>query len=143
MNKSTMIKASLAAALVMAISGAASADNDKCTNVRFRLTNEHVSGKRILITAVKYHDVVNNKQVTKGVANFECKFQETCLTNEKDLKDVEGTNINNIRFIFKRKEADGDWSDTQTSKSFDANNATCKADRIYGPAPKGFVITGS
>ena len=143
MNKSTTIRAALAAALVMSISGAASADNDKCRNVRFRVTNEHSTGKKILITAVKYHDVVNNKQVTKGIANVECKIHETCYTSEKDLKDVEGTNINNIRFVYKYKELDSDWSDEVTSKAFDANNATCRADRIYGPAPTGFVITGT
>jgi hypothetical protein len=143
MNRFTLLKASLAAGLMLALSGTATADNDKCKNVRFRLTNEHTTGKRILITAVKYHDVVNNKQVTKGLANFECKIHETCLTNEKDLVDVEGTNINNIRFVYKYKEDDKDWSDPETSKAFDANNATCRADRIYGPSPQGFVITGT
>jgi len=143
MNKSTMIRATLAAVLVMAISGAASADNDKCQRVRFRLTNEHSSGKRILVTAVSYHDVVNNKIVTKGLANFECKIHETCLTNEKDLTDVEGTKINNIRFIIRELEDDGDWEDAHSTRAFDADNATCRADRIYGPGNKGFVITGT
>jgi|KBSSwiStaDraftv2_1062776.scaffolds.fasta_scaffold340221_3 hypothetical protein len=143
MNKSTLLKGALAAALVITLPGLSSADNDKCRNVRFRVTNEHSTGKKILITAVKYHDVVNNKQVTKGIANVECKIHETCYTSEKDLKDVEGTNINNIRFVYKYKEQDTDWSDEVTSKAFDPNNASCRADRTYGPEPQGFVITGT
>jgi hypothetical protein len=143
MKKSRLIRAGIAAAIVLTLPALATADGDKCKNVRFRITNEHATHKTILITAVSYHDVVNNKDVTKGLKNLECDYQKTCLTDDKDLSDVEGTDIKNIRFEFKSKEGDGDWSDKKMSGSFNAtNSAECKADRTYGPPPKGFVIGG-
>jgi len=144
MKTSGLIKAGVAALCVLALPGISLADKDKCKGVRFRLTNEHVSHKKILITSVSYHDVVNNKKVTKGLKNFECNYQETCLTPEKNLLDVEGNDINNIRFEYKRREKDNQWSKPETTQPFDAvNNAECKADRIYGAPPKGFVIEGT
>ena len=138
-----LLNAAVAAALVLSLPGLAAADNDKCKDVRFRITNEHSTGKMIKITGVKYDDVVNNKTVTKDLAELECAIHATCLTSDKDLRDVEGSNIKNIHFIFRYKEADGDWSDKVTSKGFDSDNKTCKADKIYGPAPAGFVIGGT
>jgi hypothetical protein len=143
MKTSGLIKAAVAALCTLAAPGLALADKDKCRNVRFRLTNEHATHKPILVTSVTYHDVVNNKQVTKGLKNFECAYLQTCLTSEKDLVDIEGNDIKKIRFEFKYTERDDGWSSPVTSKSFNAeNSAECKADRIYGPPPKGFVIGG-
>ena len=144
MKSSGIIKAGVVALCVLALPGLSLADSDECKKVRFRVTNEHVNHKKILITSVSYFDIVNNKKVTKGLKNFECNYQQTCLTSEKDLVDVEGNDIKNIKFEYKKKEGDGDWSDPLQTKAFDPeNNAECKADRIYGPPPKGFVIQGT
>ena len=143
MKNSNFFRAAIAAAVILALPGISAADNDKCKDVRFRVTNEHSTGKKIKITGVNYHDVVNNKDVTKDLAEVECAIHATCLTSDKDLHDVEGTNIKDIQFVFRYKENDGDWSDKVKSKAFEPNDKTCRADRIYGPAPDGFVIGGS
>ena len=133
----------IAATLLVTASGLALADNDRCKNVRFRVTNEHSTGKVIKITGVTYDDLVNNKTVTKDLAALECDIHATCVTSDKDLHDVEGNNIKNIHFVFRYKEHDGDWSDKVKSKGFDPEKKECRADRIYGAAPTGFVIGGS
>jgi hypothetical protein len=58
-------------------------------------------------------------------------------------RDVEGNNIKNIRFVYKYREKDDDWSDNTRTKTFGAQHEDCRADRVYGPGTRGFVIGGT
>ncbi|HPF24998.1 MAG TPA: hypothetical protein P5528_02320 [Steroidobacteraceae bacterium] len=121
----------------------ASADNDRCTNVRFKFTNNHPTERAITVTGIEYEDLVNNRKVSRRVGRVSCAYGETCLTGATDLRDVEGNNIKNVRFVYKYKERDDDWSDNTRTEPFDLVHKECRADRVYGPGPKGFVIGGA
>jgi hypothetical protein len=136
----------LAAAIAAAAIGLpmiASADNDACKNVRFKFTNNHPTERAIQVTGVEYEDVVNNKKVSRKLTPVDCAFQATCVTGAEDLRDVEGNNIKNIRFVYKYRERDKDWSDNTRTATFEATHKECRADRIYGPGARGFVIGGA
>lgn len=143
MNRTKLITA-IAAALVAGAPLVASADNDKCRNIKFKFTNEHPTNKRILIMGISYRNVVNNRtdSVTFTIPK-ECPAGDTCTTQGWDLRDVEGENINKIRFTLRYTENDGGMSSDAYSKEFSPNHKECRADRVYGPGNKGFVIDWS
>jgi len=116
------------------------ADNDLCNNVRFKFTNSHPTERAIAVTGIEYEDVVNNRQVSRNIARVVCNYGDTCLTDAKSLKDVEGNAIKGVRLVYKYKERDKDWSDKTRTEAFDPEHKECRADRVYGPGPRGFVI---
>jgi len=117
------------------------ADNDLCREIQFRITNQHPTSKPITIVAVKYLNVANNKDVTVDLARpFACEFGKTCLTRKEDLRDIEGTAMKHIRIVYSYVERDGDLSDKVVSREYEVDDKDCRADRIYGKKPLGFVI---
>jgi hypothetical protein len=139
MKINKLIGAAVVSALV-GIGNIAAADDDKCNNVRFKFTNNHATEKGIVVTGVQYDDVVNNKAVVRKLADVRCAYRATCVTGASDLRDVEGNNIKNIRLIYKYQERDGDLSDKKRTDAFTPAHLECRADRIYGPGERGFVI---
>jgi hypothetical protein len=142
MKYGRILAAALTAAAV-ALPLIASADNDRCKNVRFKVTNNHPTERAIQLTGVEYEDIVNNKKVSRQLTPVDCAYRATCITGPEDLRDVEGNNIKNIRFVYKYREKDDDWSDNTRTKTFEAQHKECRADRVYGPGARGFVIGGT
>jgi len=142
--KSSKLIAAVVATVLVGGSTVSLADNDKCKGVRFRITNQHPTKDVIKIIGVKYHNVVNNKDVTVNLAQtIECQYNVPCTTKPEDLKDIEGTAMKHIHFVFRYTEHDGDASDPVISKEFEPDNTDCRADRVYGKGPLGFVIGGA
>lgn len=139
--KSRFLLSMLAVAIGAATAQPARADDDACRRVSFRFTNDHETRREIKVIEVQYRNVVNNRNPTVDVTDVECAYGATCSTAPIDLRDVEGNKIDNIRFVYRYREQDGDWSD-RTSRGagpFDDKQKECRADRSYGP----FALTGT
>jgi hypothetical protein len=139
--KSRLMLSMLALAIGAATALPARADDDACRRVSFRFTNDHETRRAIKVVEVQYRNVVNNRNPTVDVTDVECAFGATCSTAPIDLRDVEGNKIDNIRFVYRYREQDGDWSD-KTSRGagpYDGKHKECRADRSYGP----FALTGT
>jgi hypothetical protein len=137
------IGAVLAALLAAGTPPLAHADNDLCRNVAFRFVNEHKSGQPIRVEQVKYRHTLNDKQQTEEVANIVCDTGTTCFTRGDDLRDAEGVELTNVRFVYRVQQIRYgvlDWSDRITSAPHDppVGERRCRADKIYGP----FTIKG-
>lgn len=131
----------LAVAIGAVAAQPARADDDACRRVSFRFTNDHESRRPIKVVEVQYRNLVNNRNPTVDVTDIECAYGATCSTAPVDLRDVEGNKIDNIKFVYRYREQDGDWSD-KTSRGagpFDGKHKECRADRSYGP----FAVTGT
>jgi hypothetical protein len=142
-NSSATLSAALLGLLACVAPSPASADNDLCKNVRFRFVNEHKSAQPIRVETIKYRHTVNNKQQTEQVANIVCDTGKTCFTRGDDLRDAEGVDLVNIRFVYRVQQiryGKLDWGDQITSGPNDpaAGARKCRADKIYGP----FTIRG-
>lgn len=143
MKLSQYILAGTAAVLVVGVSPAALAADDLCKNVSFRFSNDHRDRRAIKVIKVQYHNVVNDRNPTVELTATECNFGATCTTPGVDLKDVEGNNIKDIKFEYRYKERDGDWSDRTMlgAGPYSDSRKECRANKTYGQnAP--FVITG-
>ena len=149
----------LALGLGMAVAGIA-AGGDACKNVKFKVTNKHDSGEKILITKVKYFNKANGKWQTEVVnqnltyepANFPipidkedglvCNQGATCTTNGNNLRDAEGEDLTKFRFVYKY-EAAGKWSGEVEGGDKVPENPTCHADKTYGAGKNNWTIFGN
>jgi hypothetical protein len=134
-----LIGATMVVALV-GLSTTAAADDDRCKSVRFKFTNNHATESGIVVTGVEYEDVVNNKTVVRKLQDVKCAYRATCVTGAEDLRDIEGNKLKNVRLVYKYRERDGDMSDKKRTDAFTPTHLECRADRIYGPGERGFVI---
>lgn len=140
----------LFAATVVAAAGSppASAGNDLCRNVHFQFANKHQTGKTIRVEGVEYLNVVNNRRVTVSFVPVDCDYDKTCVVPREpytlDLKDVEGDDIKDIRFIYREKDRQGNFMEpwSRGAGPFTDRHKECRADRIYGEQT-AFAITGS
>ena len=130
--------ASLGFAGLLATEPTAKASDD-CKNVKFKVKNSHKSNRAIKLLKVEFFDKGDGKWRTEDLANLDCAQGETCTTKGDNLTDVEAEKITKIRFQYRYKEADGDWSKPVESKIKDVQgDSTCNANKTYGP----FTIAG-
>lgn len=110
------------------------AAQDACRNVRFSLTNRHVSNRAIRIDQVQYFNTVNNRVQTENVRNLVCAPRETCATRGDNLRDSENVALEAIRFVYRVRDADDrGWGPRIPSQPSDPDDRRCRAERMYGP----------
>lgn len=71
----TLAAAITAAAIALPL--IASADNDRCKKVRFKVTNNHSTERAIQLTGVEYEDIVNSKKVSRQRTPVDCAYRAT------------------------------------------------------------------
>lgn len=105
-----------------------------CKNVKFKVKNNHKDKRAIKLLKVKFYDKGDGKWRTEDLANLECAYNDTCKTAGDNLTDVEAEKISKVRFVYRYKEADKDWSDEVESGNKDVSgDETCNANKVYGP----------
>jgi len=132
--------AGLSAGSALTYAPPAQAGNDLCKNVSFEFTNSHSEGRSIKVEKVEYRDKGDGVWRTADVTDTECAINATCKTPGHDLIDMEQEKLPKVRFIFRYREKDGDWSDRVISaEKATATPNTCNANKTYA----GFVIKGT
>ena len=149
--------------LAAALPGLALA-GDACKNVKFKITNKHDSGNKILLKRVEYFNKANGKWQSEVVnqswhvgvpdgpnqivapplekePGLECAHGDTCTTGGDDLRDAEGEQITKFRFIYKYWAA-GKWSGEVDGGVKETVDSTCFANKVYAGANGGFAIFG-
>lgn len=121
----------LAATLLAALSGQASAD--ACKNAKFKVTNNHVEGREIEIRKVKYFNPHTGGTQTEDVKNVVCKHGSTCTTAGDNLANAKNVDLNSIQVVFKFRERDGDWSGEFQTQKFVPSFRKCTEGKVYGP----------
>jgi hypothetical protein len=132
--------------LSILLSSAAIANaSDTCKNVKFKFTNKHSSGGTIEVHQIKYFNKANGQWQTEGLNDISCGQGKTCTTTGDDLKDSEGEELTKVRFIFRYKgtKSTDNWSDYVEGGDKIPDNATCYANKVYGPGDKGWTIFGT
>ncbi len=109
-----------------------------CKNVHFSFKNVHKDGRSIKVVKVKYYDKGDGKWRTEDVKDEECAINATCKTDGDDLSNMENDDMTKLRFIYRAKEADGDWSAEIEGGDKEPSDPRCTANRTYGT----FDITG-
>jgi hypothetical protein len=141
MNRSKLLSALVAGAFAAGAPALALADNDMCRGVKFQFKNDHDLQGKVKVVKIKYHNLVNDTWPTVNVQNVECSYGQTCETPPIDLRDVEGSNINDIEFEYRYQVRNTPYSapTTQGAGPFQVvGHKECRANRTYGP----FTIVG-
>jgi hypothetical protein len=140
---------------------------DACRNVKFKVTNNHSSGKTIIVKRVKYFNKADGRWRTEVVnQNFSlsvddplwaeigplgpldknpgliCKHGRECTTGGDNLSDAEGEPLTKFRFIY-IYDAAGKWSGEVESADKEPANPTCNANKTYSGGKAGWEISGS
>jgi len=139
--KASMLFVSLLASTGFMFTSAPAVAGDACKNVKFKFVNSHKSGQPIRLEQVKYRNTDNNAQQTEQVPSFVCDNGKTCVTPGDDLRDSEGVDLVNIRFVYRVQQIKNgkvDWGNQITSGPNDPSDPKCKADKTYG----AFSING-
>jgi hypothetical protein len=115
---------------------------DACQNVSFKFTNRHNSGGQIKFQRIRYRNQANGDWQTEDINNITCNQGSTCTTTGNRLRDSEGENLTQFRLVYKYKPtgAGANWSDEVESSILRPTNATCRANKTYGPGSEGWVI---
>jgi hypothetical protein len=139
---------------------------DACKNVKFRVTNDHSSGKTIIIKRVKYFNKSDGRWRTE-VVNQNCSLKDDptlleamtplgtlernpglicrhgheCTTAGDNLGDAEGEPLTKFRFIY-IYEAAGKRSGEVESGDKEPGGPTCFANKVYSGGKSGWKISG-
>ena len=132
-------------AMTLFVGGTVVAQADQlCKNIKFEFKNSHNSGRSVKVVNVEYFDKEDNKWRTENVKDTECSHNATCTTGKEDLEYVGNEDITKVKFHFKYREADGDWSDKVIGGVKKPQYPYCKADKTFRKSPgQPFVIFGS
>jgi len=149
--KATHVVPLLAAGLVAVVASprAVAGNDDQCRNIHFQFVNQHQTGKTIRVEGVEYLNVVNNRRVTVSFVPLDCDYNATCRVPKGgwpglDLKDIEGNDIKDIKFVYREKDRQGNFMEpwSRGAGPFNDRHKECRADRTYGEKST-FAITGS
>ena len=170
MKRNTLGSMLIAAGLVVTALSPAHA-GDACKNVKFRVTNNHSSGKAIIIKRVKYFnktdggwrtEVVNQNIIVDTrefadlvpIGTFDrspgliCRHGKECTTAGDNLGGAEGQPLTKFRFIYIHivagnwSQGDAKWSNEVESADKEPGGPTCSANKIYSGGKSGWKISG-
>lgn len=128
-----MLTARFAISAAVALFAVTPALADPCENVKFQVTNNHVSGEEIEIRKVKYYNPHTQSTETEDVPNLTCPHGRTCTTAGDDLQNAKNVDLNAIQIVFRYREPDGDMSDEFQTQPFSPKYRKCTRNKVYAP----------